>query len=130
MSVERLNERWAAMGLDVSPNGGNGASQEVRRGAAGCSSRRSVNGHTQRRAACPSWQCVLRARLHPTSSSPPQTSHAMPPTPSKSTQARAASLVGAKADLALIAILSSGNDYLPSVRGVAMDNHGGGLWRK
>jgi hypothetical protein len=42
----------------------------------------------------------------------------------------AASLAGPKADLALIAVLSSGNDYLPSVRGVGMDKRGGGLWRR
>lgn len=46
------------------------------------------------------------------------------------TQTRAAALTGAKADLALIAILSSGNDYLPGVRGVNMDSKGGGLWRR
>ena len=73
MSVERLDARWAAMGLAVG-DGGNGAAAAA--------------------AAAP------------------------------------AALVGAKADLALIAVLSSGNDYLPGVRGASMDASGGGLWRR
>jgi hypothetical protein len=35
--------------------------------------------------------------------------------------------LGAKADLALLAIICSGNDYLPGIRGISL--HGsGGLW--
>jgi hypothetical protein len=35
--------------------------------------------------------------------------------------------LGAKADLALLAIICSGNDYLPGVRGVSLTGNGG-LW--
>jgi hypothetical protein len=62
--------------------------------------------------------CHSRALQGPRTASPQPRSRCRLPACARTPQAQKGLLLGLKADLALLAIMTNGNDYLPAIKGV------------